>query len=222
MSNRKLRGLIIGGPGFGKGTQTSRIVKKYPSIIPISSGDILRSHIQNQTGLGVRVKEILSKGELVPDHLITPMMLSHLDTLHPDCWLLDGFPRTIDQATQLDEHVSLEHTPINYVISLVVPWDIVLKRIEDRWIHAPSNRTYNLSWNPPKVKGRDDITGELLTKRPDDCLKSFKVRLEQFEAQTRPLIEYYEGKGVLHSFKGNSSDEITPLILSSLSKFYSQ
>jgi adenylate kinase len=217
---KKLRGLIIGGPGFGKGTQTNRILKKYPEIIAISSGDILRRHIQQKTGLGVRVEEMLAQGQLVPDHLITPMLLSHLDTLHPDCWILDGFPRTVDQAKELDYHLSKEKTPINFVMSLQVPWDVVLKRIEDRWIHSPSGRTYNLSWNPPKVHGKDDITGEELSKRPDDCPKSFRVRLEQFEQQTRPLLDYYFARKVVHDFKGSTSDEITPSIFEALDKFY--
>jgi adenylate kinase len=218
--SKKLRGLIIGGPGFGKGTQSSRINKRYPDIVTISSGDILRSHIQQKTGLGQRVEAMLAKGELVPDHLISPMMLSHLDTLHPECWLLDGYPRTTLQAQELDDHLKKEHTPINFVIHLNVPWEVVLQRVEDRWIHAPSGRTYNLSWNPPKVAGKDDVTGEELTKRPDDCPKAFRVRLEQYDHLTRPVIEYYSKRKVLHDFKGSTSDEITPQIFRELDRFY--
>lgn len=96
------------------------------------------------------------------------------------------------------------------VINLDVPWQVILKRIEERWIHEPSGRTYNLSFNPPKKAGLDDITQETLTKRSDDHLPSFKVRLEEYEKVTVPLLEYYQSRNVLYDFKGRISDDITP------------
>ena len=157
------------------------------------------------------------------------MMLTQLDTAQAHCFMLDGYPRTIDQAKSLDFHLAKEHSPINFVINLQVSWgqlrliiDIILDRIENRWIHAPSGRTYNLKFNPPKLHGLDDITKEPLVKRPDDCPESFKTRLQEYSEETMPLIEYYEKRGVLHNFAGNSSNEITPLVFDELERFYSQ
>jgi adenylate kinase len=148
------------------------------------------------------------------------MMLSHLDSAHPDDWILDGYPRTVQQAQELDDHLNKEKCPINFVINLDVNWDVILDRIEKRWIHASSGRTYNLSFNPPKIAGKDDITGEPLTKRPDDCPISFRKRLAIYQAQTLPVLEYYGDRGVLHNFKGDTSDAITPKLLDQLNAFF--
>ena len=109
----------------------------------------------------------MTQGDLVPDSIITPMMIEKLNSLHDDkSWLLDGFPRTREQAIYLDNVLQGRGKPINFVVDLDVPWSVILQRIQDRWIHAPSGRVYNVSFNPPKVAGRDDVTGEELTKRP--------------------------------------------------------
>lgn len=120
-------------------------------------------------------------------------------------FILDGFPRTAAQARQLDALI-----PINLVVSLKTPFSVILERIAGRWVHAPSGRVYNTTFNAPKVPGRDDVTGEPLTKRPDDDEETWKARLHKFEQTSRPLLEHYAKRGVLWEVEGNSSDEITP------------
>jgi len=122
-------------------------------------------------------------------------------------FILDGFPRTAGQASQLDALI-----PINLVVSLKTPFSVILERINGRWIHLPSGRVYNTTYNAPKVPGRDDITGEPLTKRLDDDLDTWKSRLKKFEETSEPLLEHYSRKGVLWEVEGNSSDEISPLL----------
>lgn len=120
-------------------------------------------------------------------------------------FILDGFPRTAAQAVQLDALI-----PINLVVSLKTPFSVILERIAGRWVHAPSGRVYNTTFNAPKVPGRDDMTGEPLTKRADDDEETWKNRLHKFEETSRPLLEHYAERGVLWEVEGNSSDEITP------------
>lgn len=120
-------------------------------------------------------------------------------------FILDGFPRTAGQATQLDNLI-----PINLVVSLKTPFEVILERIAGRWIHATSGRVYNTAFNAPKVPGKDDITGEPLTKRADDDEETWKYRLKKFEETSEPLLEHYAQKGVLWEVSGNSSDEISP------------
>jgi adenylate kinase len=120
-------------------------------------------------------------------------------------FILDGFPRTHAQATQLDTLL-----PINFVVSLKTPFSVIIERIAGRWVHAPSGRVYNTTFNAPKVPGRDDVTGEPLTKRADDDEETWQTRLKKFEETSEPLLEHYAKKGVLWEVQGNSSDEITP------------
>jgi adenylate kinase len=120
-------------------------------------------------------------------------------------FILDGFPRTHAQATQLDTLL-----PINFVVSLKTPFSVIIERIAGRWVHAPSGRSYNTTFNTPKVPGRDDVTGEPLTKRTDDDEETWLTRLKKFEETSEPLLEHYAKKGVLWEVQGNSSDEITP------------
>ena len=129
-------------------------------------------------------------------------------------WLLDGFPRTIGQAEALDATLNKLMQPLNLVINLQVPEDVILQRIMDRWIHIPSGRVYNLSYNPPRVPGLDDVTGEPLSKRPDDTPEVFKVRLDQHHAMAAPLLDHYHD--VVVNVKGNTSDEIYPQIESEI------
>jgi len=120
-------------------------------------------------------------------------------------FILDGFPRTAHQASQLDNLI-----PINLVVSLRTPFSVILDRIAGRWVHVPSGRVYNTTFNAPKVPGKDDITGEPLTKRPDDDEGTWRERLKKFQETSEPLLEHYVQKGVLWEVEGNSSDEITP------------
>lgn len=168
-------------------------------------------------------------GELVPDNMILKLILNELKskrwvspkssvsdaipTVPSDdptaSFILDGFPRTANQASRLDALI-----PINLVVSLITPVDIILSRIASRWVHAPSGRVYNTDFNAPKVQGKDDVTGESLTKRPDDDEATWKQRLRKFDETSQPLLEHYEKKGVLWTVMGNSSDAISPVLFS--------
>lgn len=128
-------------------------------------------------------------------------------------FLLDGFPRTACQANQLDSLV-----PINLAVSLKTPFDVILERISGRWVHEPSGRVYNTTFNPPKVAGRDDITGEVLVKRADDDEETYRTRFKKFQETSEPLLEHYARKGVLHEVEGMSSDEISPKLFDIFAK----
>ena len=167
----------------------------------------------------------MASGSLVPDDMILRLILSELKSkswlpstsslsdaspqvpsdLPSASFILDGFPRTSHQAQKLDSLIS-----VNWVASLITPANIILGRIADRWVHAPSGRVYNTGFNKPKVDGRDDVTGEKLVKRDDDKEETWKARLKKFEETSEPLLEHYDKKGVLWKVEGNSSDEISP------------
>lgn len=142
----RLRLIILGAPGSGKGTISSRIVKDL-KLNHLSSGDLLRSNIQNKTELGLKVKDLVSKGKLVSDDLMTRIVLQELNKLGNSSWLLDGFPRTLNQCKTLDDKKIF----VDRVINLNVPFEEIINRLKHRWVHPPSGRVYNLEFNPPKV-----------------------------------------------------------------------
>ncbi|KAJ3337070.1 hypothetical protein HDU93_001693 [Gonapodya sp. JEL0774] len=211
--------LIMGSPGSGKGTQTERMMKHY-EMEAISSGDLLRKHIKGGTEVGKIAQKIISEGGLVPDDVMVKLMIEELQNLKDKTLLLDGFPRTLPQAEALDSAMSRNKMPLDLVINLDVPPEVILQRIEDRWVHIPSGRVYNLSYNPPKVPGKDDVTGEPLSKRPDDNVDTFKKRLDNYFSMTKPLITYYEKQGKLRNFHGETSDIIAPQIKDELAIWY--
>ncbi|TFK54767.1 ADK-domain-containing protein [Heliocybe sulcata] len=208
-----LRMLIFGKPGAGKGTLSGRLVKKY-DITSLSGGDLLRHEISERTEIGKVAESIMANGDLVPDDLVLKIISSKLDQIRNKHWILDGFPRTLAQGEMLDRHLKARATPLSLVINLDVPDEVILSRISDRWIHLPSGRIYNMSYNPPKVDGRDDVTGEPLTRRPDDNPEICARRLKQFYASTSPLLEYYASRPAsvtkLVTLRGETSDEIWP------------
>ncbi|KAJ1664416.1 Adenylate kinase 2 [Coemansia sp. RSA 1646] len=207
--------LILGAPGAGKGTQSSRI-RKHFDITAISSGDILRRNIAEQTAAGKKAQAAVAQGTLVSDDIIVELIRNELDTIEGSNWLLDGFPRSITQARALDAMLAATNQPLDAVVNLVVPESVILQRVVERYVHVPSGRVYNLSYNPPKIAGIDDVTGEPLEHRPDDNPESFRRRLEQYHGLTKPLLEYYRSAGVLASFPGETSDIIFPQIHSYL------
>jgi len=207
-----LRMLMFGKPGAGKGTLSSRLVKKY-DILTISTGDLLRQHIAEGTQVGRQAGEIVAQGGLVPDDLMLKVVTSKLDALHDRHWILDGFPRTLGQGKLLDTHLESQNIPLTLIVNLDIPDEVILGRISDRWVHLPSGRVYNMSYNRPKVDGLDDETGEPLTKRPDDHPDIFSRRLKQFYASTSPLLSYYASNpkaARLVTLQGETSDEIWP------------
>lgn len=188
--DRFMRMLMFGKPGAGKGTLTARLVEKY-DVMSLSTGDLLRQHIAEGTDVGKEAEDIMARGKLLPDDVVLKVVASKLDRIQPKHWILDGFPRTLGQGKLLDVHLKKQNIPITLVVNLDVPDDVILSRISDRWIHLPSGRVYNMSYNRPRVEGYDDVTGEPLTKRPDDNPEIFSRRLAAFYASTSPLLSYF-------------------------------
>lgn len=213
-----LRLLLLGAPGLGKGTQTSKLVKQFPTIETLSSGDILRKQISLETSVGVEASKHIKLGKLVPDKTMVNLITNHLlnnNWLNSQAtWLLDGFPRTVSQALALDDILEQQSSNINCVVELDVDQSIILQRIEARWVHVPSGRVYNLDYNPPNVPFKDDVTGEPLSKRDDDNPEVFQKRLDQYNAELAPLKSFYSNKKVLHKVSGDSSDIIYPKLTS--------
>ncbi|KAF8910974.1 adenylate kinase-domain-containing protein [Gymnopilus junonius] len=187
---RVVRMLMFGKPGAGKGTLTARLTRKYP-ILSLSTGDMLRQHIAERTDIGLEAEEIVARGGLLPDETVLKVVTSKLDSLRHKHWILDGLPRTLGQAELLDVHLKKRNMPLTLAVNLDVPDDVILSRISDRWVHLPSGRVYNMSYNRPRVEGFDDQTGEPLTKRPDDNPEIFARRLSAFYTQTSPLLSYF-------------------------------
>jgi adenylate kinase len=159
----------------------------------ISTGDIFRAAINNETDLGKRVKDILSSGDLVPDELTIELVRERLgEDDAANGYILDGFPRTIPQAEALDDLASIDRA-----VNFVLEDEDIIRRLSGRRVHKPSGRTYHVEFNPPKAEGKDDVTGEDLVQRPDDKPESIKNRLEVYRKQTAPLIDYYKSKGIL-------------------------
>jgi|SRR5690242_15659907 len=182
-----MRLILLGGPGAGKGTQAAFITRRY-GIPQISTGDMLRAAISAGTPLGIAAKKLMDRGELLPDETIIGLVRDRIAAA--DCapgFLFDGFPRTIPQA----EAMKASGVPLEHVVDLNVPDAAIVERMSGRWSHVPSGRTYHVKFNPPKVAGRDDVTGEPLTQREDDREATVRNRLEVYHRQTEPLIDYY-------------------------------
>lgn len=212
MATKIFRALIMGAPASGKGTISSRILKKF-DMKYMACGDILRQQIQLKTPLGVEAKRCIEKGQLVPDDLVIKCIMNKINGIGNDSWLLDGFPRTIEQAEYLWNFQS-----VDTVINLVVPHQVIIDRTQGRWVHLPSGRVYNTDFNKPKIPFRDDLTGHPLVQRDDDRPETVRRRLQIYEDLTKPLTEYYRQHGVLHEFAGSTSDEIWPQVEAYLKK----
>ena len=182
-----MRLILLGAPGAGKGTQAQFICEKF-AIPQISTGDMLRAAVKAGTELGIAAKKIMDAGGLVSDDIIIGLVKDRLT--QPDCskgYLFDGFPRTIPQAQAMKD----AGVPIDYVLEIDVPFDAIIDRMSGRRVHPASGRTYHVTFNPPKVDGKDDITGEALIQRDDDKEETVRKRLQVYNDQTRPLVEYY-------------------------------
>jgi len=182
-----MRLILLGPPGAGKGTQANFIREKF-GIPQISTGDMLRAARAAKTPLGIEAGKIMDAGQLVSDGIIVALVEERLG--HGDCtrgYLFDGFPRTIPQA----EAMKAAAVAIDYVVEIDVPDDEIITRMSGRRVHPASGRTYHLKFNPPRVEGRDDATGEPLVQRDDDREETVRKRLEVYRAQTRPLVDYY-------------------------------
>ena len=183
-----MRLILLGPPGAGKGTQANFIREKY-GIPQISTGDMLRAAVKAGTALGKEAKKVMDAGHLVSDDIIIGLVKERLKK--PDCrngYLFDGFPRTIPQAEAMEE----AGIGIDHVLELDVPDAEIIARISGRRVHPASGRVYHVKFNPPKVEGKDDRTGEPLVLRDDDREETVRERLEVYRRQTRPLVEYYQ------------------------------
>ncbi|KAI9170798.1 adenylate kinase [Paramyrothecium foliicola] len=252
--NKAARVILVGAPGVGKGTQTERLLQRFPQLQSISTGDLLRTNVKERTPLGIKVEGIMKSGGLVADDLMLRLISNELRTrgwlygsgrrpnvmtLHSEAttasydqldmadldgsvpppfldsssasedpsasFILDGYPRTAAQAHTLDDIV-----PINLAVSIKTPFSVILERISGRWVHEPSGRVYNTTFNAPRVPGRDDVTGEPLVQRADDDESVYRARFRKFQELSEPLLEHYARKGVLVEVEGLSSDEISP------------
>lgn len=182
-----MRLILLGAPGAGKGTQANFICQKY-GIPQISTGDMLRAAVKAGTPLGLEAKKVMDAGGLVSDELIINLVKDRI--AQSDCaqgFLFDGFPRTIPQA----DAMKAAGVKLDYVLEIDVPFDAIIERMSGRRSHPASGRTYHVKFNPPKVEGVDDVTGEPLVQRADDQEETVKKRLEIYSAQTRPLVDYY-------------------------------
>jgi adenylate kinase len=182
-----MRVILLGGPGAGKGTQAG-FIKEHFGIPQISTGDMLRAHVKAGTELGVAAKKIMDQGGLISDDIIMGMVKARI--LDPDCgpgYLFDGFPRTLVQADAL----KAAGVPVDAVVEIAVDDTEIIRRMSGRRVHLASGRTYHVMFNPPKVAGMDDVTGEPLIQRDDDKEDTVRARLGIYHDQTEPLIQYY-------------------------------
>jgi adenylate kinase len=185
-----MRIMLLGAPGVGKGTQ-AQFIGKHFGIPQISTGDILRSAIQQQTPLGLQAKSVIDAGQLVSDDIVNALVKARV--AEPDCrtgYLLDGFPRTIAQADFMSTH----QITLDAVVLIDVPVDAIVQRMSGRRIHLASGRIYHVDAQPPKQAGVDDVTGEALVQRDDDQEAVVRARLAVYGEQTKPLIDYYQAQ----------------------------
>jgi adenylate kinase len=195
-----MRLILLGAPGAGKGTQATFICQKY-NIPQISTGDMLRAAVKAGTTLGLQAKAVMESGGLVSDDLIINLVKERI--AQADCangFLFDGFPRTIPQA----DAMKAAGVKLDYVLEIDVPFDAIIDRMGGRRVHPTSGRTYHIKYNPPKVAGKDDVTGEDLIQRDDDKEETVRKRLQVYDDQTRPLVEYYSTWAV----QANPADKV--------------
>ena len=184
--------ILLGMPGAGKGTQ-AEIIQREQGIANVSTGAMMREVSRAETDLGKKIQEYLSTGKLVPDDIIIQMLVERIS--QSDCengFLLDGFPRNLDQAKALDE----AKVEINLILFLKISEKEIIERMSGRRVHLPSGRSYHIAHNPPKVEGKDDLTGETLIQREDDHPDVIKKRLEVYYNETEPLLSFYRQKDI--------------------------
>jgi adenylate kinase len=192
-----LRAVFIGPPGSGKGTQAANLKRDY-GVCHLSTGDMLRENIEKETELGKKAKDTVNSGQLVSDELIIGMINEAIKK--PDCksgFILDGYPRTVPQAEKLDEMLKKENTSLDRAFEFAIEDSLLVKRISGRRVHLPSGRVYHVDFNPPKVSGKDDVTGEELVQRKDDNAEILQKRLDAYHKYTAPVVTYYKKKDIL-------------------------
>jgi len=197
--------ILLGPPGCGKGTQAQKLIKEF-GFVQLSTGDMLRAAISKGTEIGMQAKSIIDKGQLVSDEIVIGIVRDRIFSTECECgYMLDGFPRTLAQAEKLDQILAERNQKIDVVFRLCVPDYMAIRRIAGRRFHITSGRSYNIEFNPPKIEGRDDITGEKLVQREDDKEEIVQSRLNTFHELTEPLVRYYQKQGILKAINGAGS-----------------
>lgn len=209
--------IMLGPPGAGKGTQAQRLVDKL-NIPQLSTGDMLRAAVKAKTKIGLKAQEYMTRGDLVPDEVVVGIIADR--TEEADCkngYILDGFPRTVAQADALTAMLENKGEALDCVVSIDVPDEALLERLLGRWTCRNCGAMYHSKFSPPVKEGVCDKCGGELYQRPDDQEAAIRTRLENYRAQTAPLIEYYQGKSLLKEMDGvGSLDEITERVLGAI------
>ena len=211
--------VLLGPPGAGKGTQ-AQVISREMNLAHISSGDLFRENLKNQTELGKMAQGYMNRGELVPDDVTIAMVRDRIS--RPDCKdgaLLDGFPRTPAQATALAEMLATLNANVDSVPYISVPAEVLVERLGGRWTCPECGKVYHEKYNPPKTAGVCDVDGTKLIQRDDDKAETVERRIHVYMDQTSPLIEYYRGKGLLVEVDGTKNiDEVSQEILTAIQK----
>ena len=203
-----MRLVLLGPPGAGKGTQAARLVERF-DIPQISTGDILREHVQDGTMLGIKARSYMDRGEYVPDALVVQMVMGRLR--EPDAekgFILDGFPRTVPQAEALERALAEADRPLTAVLQYDIPDDMAVRRLSNRWTCPTCKRTYNLEFKPPVNEGVCDFDGTPLERRPDDDELTVRRRLAVYREQTAPLQRFYAARGLLQVIDAPDSEDV--------------
>ncbi len=196
--------VFLGPPGAGKGTQ-AKLLSQRMGFLHLSTGDLLREAVKNQTPLGKKAKEYMDKGELVPDELIVQLIE---ETMPKDGnVILDGFPRTVNQALALEEMLRVKGEKISKVLFFDVPDDVIIDRLSGRRVCSKCGAVYHVKYNPPKVEGVCDLCGGSLVQRDDDREEVVRKRLEVYRKQTQPLIEFYQERGIIYKLDAGKGVE---------------
>ncbi len=211
-----MRVVLLGAPGAGKGTQCKRIVDKY-GLLHLSSGDILRQERAAETELGRKAQSYMDSGGLVPDEVIVEMMVGAISKSPQSGFVLDGFPRTVEQAVELDKLLALTGKKIDVVVNLKIADEEVAARMTGRRSCPECGAVYHIENLKPKVEGKCDKDGTELIQRPDDNLEVVQSRLKTYHEQTEPVVDYYKNNGTVYGIdSGESADEVSELIFKRL------
>jgi len=202
-STKPLRLTIFGPPGGGKGTQSAKITRDF-RIPVVSTGELLRHAVAAGTPLGKQVQAIMASGKLVDDVTMVDVVRTEIEKTNS--FVMDGYPRNLNQAATFDKMLSDVGKPLMLALFIQVSQDVILERLANRRIHLPSGRIYHLTYNPPKVVGFDDVTGEALVQREDDREETILRRLREYDTNTAPLLDYYQKTGILKVVESPNSD----------------